>query len=456
MNFLKILLIKNKLELSIVCILVFFLSCLYLFEKHRYKLSDTALFGSDTWQYQSLGVNLCLGHGYKAGGIEKFDTYKFYATKELRDAPYYPLAPKANISSKENFTMYSYFVKGGEYFFFRTPGYPFFLAAVYRLFGIHPYVVEIIQIILLAFCASLMPIIGMYYWSRLGIYSGLFSSFIFIRYSPDPSEIMSEPLFILCLFILAIIIMLWENKPSNLRTFLLGIMSAVSLLVKGIATFLPLLLLMHINFASNKPGVKLKLSLIFMLGFFFCILPWSTYATKKSGRFIFLATQVESLLLDSNNEDTLKTTHDAAPGWRKWNRDDSKYLYNRLKNTNYSYIKKTFIYLSQNKKDIPLLLKHKLKRGFFVKWRIPLVITGMFLYYLTSIFTINSKFSIGEKIPIFPILYFLNIFLMTLIFFGLDRYTLPFIIFSILPATYILFKISKLIFFREKIYSNEA
>jgi hypothetical protein len=184
--------------------------------------------------------------------------------------------------------------------------------------------------------------------------------------------------------------------------------------------------------------------------------PWSIYATRKNGSFVILSTQAETLLLDSNNEDTLKTVHDGAPGWRKWGRDDPKYLYNRLKNTNYSYIEKTLIYLSQNKKDIPMLLKYKLKKGFLNKWRVPLLIAMMFLYYLTSIFTINSKFSIGEKIPIFPIEYFLNIFFITIIFFGLERYTLPFIVFSILPATHILFKVFKLIFFREKNYSNEA
>jgi hypothetical protein len=389
MKFFRALLIIKKFELAIICVLLFFISCLYLL--NRYEFSDTALLGSDTWQYQSLAVNLCFGHGYQAGGIEKLDTYKFYTTKETYTAPYYPLPSKNNAESKETYTMYSYFMKGGQYWFLRTPGYPFFLALVYKLFGIHPYIVKIIQAILLAICAALLPIIGRNYWSRLGIYSGMFSSFIFIRYFPDPSEILAEPLLIFCLFVLAILIMFWENRPTILRTFLLAVMTAVSLLVKPIVTFLPLFFLIHIIFFADKPGIKFKLSIVFVLVLFFCIVPWSIYATRKNGSFVILSTQAETLLLDSNNEDTLKTVHDGAPGWRKWGRDDPKYLYNRLKNTNYSYIEKTLIYLSQNKKDIPMLLKYKLKKGFLNKWRVPLLIAMMFLYYLTSIFTINSS-----------------------------------------------------------------
>ena len=33
--------------------------------------------GGDTWEYQSLAVNLIFVNGYKSGGIEKFSIYKF-------------------------------------------------------------------------------------------------------------------------------------------------------------------------------------------------------------------------------------------------------------------------------------------------------------------------------------------------------------------------------------------
>lgn len=432
---------KIKFMLLILCLLVFSLSFLSLFIVNRHRLSDTAVFAGDTWEYQSLAVNLSLGHDYQIGGIEDFATYKFYENEDLRNVTYYHLPN--NASSKKTDTLYSHFIEGGEYSFYRTPGYPFFLAIVYKLFGIHPRIVKIIQIILLAISASLMPIIGMYYWSRLGVLSGLISSFIFIRYySTGPANILTETLLGFCLFVLVVLLMFWRMKPSSpIRTFLLGIMSAISILVKGSTAFVPMFLLLYIIFKFSKI-TKLKLSFIFILGFFLCMLPWSVYATKKNGSFLLLSTQANILLLDCNNEDNL-SIGDWAPAWRKWNAGDPKYLYNSLGNSGYSPLKKILMFMSQNKKDVPILLKNKLYQCFCDRRIYPIII-GMFLYYLINVLSIKFKVNINEKIPIFPLIYFFNIFFIVLIFCVRFRFILPFMPFFILPAVYFPFKVLKL------------
>ncbi len=434
--------LSSKIGLAVVCTFIFFFSLIYLFRVNREKFTDTAEFSGDAWEYQSLAVNLYLGHGYQLGGIEKFSTYKFQESEEFKRQLHY-------LSDELSIPRYDYYLRGGGYAFYRTPGYPFFLAIIYKLFGIHPLIVKIIQMILLAICASLMPVIGMYYWSRLGILSGLFSSFLFIKYfCPDPSAIMTEPLVTFSLFVLAIFIILWEIKPSTTRTFILGIMTGICLLVKGLNGFLPLLLLIYIAFVDYKKRLRFKLSLVFILGFLLCIVPWNIYASKKNNRFLLLSTQAETLLLDSNNEGNLKTGGWAAR-WRKETKPSPRYLYNRLKD-DYSPVKKLLIFLYQNKKGVPLLLTGKLYKGFAHK-EIILFVAGMFLYYLMAAFARRFKRlkpAPDERIPIFPLIFFLNILFITLVFYGDRRFTLPFIAFFILPTAY--FPLAMLKFFLKR------
>ena len=90
------------------------------------------------------------------------------------------------------------------------------------------------------------------------------------------------------------------------------------------------------------------------------------------------------------------------------------------------------------------MLKNKLLRGFLNTEVFPIV-TGMFLYYLAAIIAVKPKGTIEKKIPVFPLIYFLNILLITLIFYGSYRFILPFLPFFILPAAYLFLKIVKLL-----------
>src|SRR5262249_21388256 len=73
-------------------------------------MKDTAFFGGDTWEYQSMGVNFAKGHGIqKFGAMESFDTYKFQAVTPL--PPYYT----------------DFFLNAGQDDFDRPPAYPIFL-----------------------------------------------------------------------------------------------------------------------------------------------------------------------------------------------------------------------------------------------------------------------------------------------------------------------------------------
>ena len=61
-----------------VLFFVLLASIYYLFWGARTDMKDTAFFGSDTWEYQSMGVNFAKGHGIqKFGSLESFKTYNF-------------------------------------------------------------------------------------------------------------------------------------------------------------------------------------------------------------------------------------------------------------------------------------------------------------------------------------------------------------------------------------------
>ena len=64
----------------------------------------------------------------------------------------------------------------------------------------------------------------------------------------------------------------------------------------------------------------------------------------------------------------------------------------------------------------------------------------MILYYLT----IFLKKRPG-KIPLFPLLFCINLFFITLIFYGFYRLTLPFMVFFLMPAIHYPFYLSELL-----------
>ncbi|MBN1405588.1 MAG: hypothetical protein JW946_03630, partial [Candidatus Omnitrophica bacterium] len=138
----------KKPALLIICATIFFLSFIYIFWVHQHNLSDTVSFSiGDQWNYQALAVNLYMGHGYKDAAIEKPAKYKFDDISEDATYAIRHIYDKFLKNKKDNF-------------FAAAPGYPFFLALVYKICGINPLAAKIANIILLAICASWLPIIG--------------------------------------------------------------------------------------------------------------------------------------------------------------------------------------------------------------------------------------------------------------------------------------------------------
>lgn len=438
----------NKWHLVLYSCLVFCLSFSYYYKSN--DILDVTIFGGDIWEYQSLAVNLLLGHGYQEGGVEDFSVYKFGNTLHSTHYPHYPIGGKPQ-------PLDEYFESGGKYTFYRTPGYPLFLSFLYRVFGIHPRAAKIGNMILLALSASLLPILGWYYWNKTGIISGSISAFLFVQYySQNPVYLMSEPLIVFSLAVWTLFFMSWQRSQTIQKSIMLGIMSGVLLYIKGLMVFLPAIFLIYLFCRLGVSARSAKLGIVYVLGCILLILPWSLYGYSKLGRFILLSTQFQALAVDSNNEESL-TTGSWHPAWRKERAGDMYYLANRPEYQSYPAIVKVLRFWYENSNNLPRLFGNKLYLAFGRK-DVLLILSLMLLYY--SIVLRPNFFGSGtqsiqsvssftfDSVPVFPLLYLLNVCLITLLFYGyFDRFVMVFMHSFLLPAIYLPFHFIKAVLY---------
>lgn len=112
-----------------------------------------------------------------------------------------------------------------------------------------------------------------------------------------------------------------------------------------------------------------------------------------------------------------------------------KYSHNRLEGSGYPAIAKVLIFMRQNTSKLPKLFKNKIVAGFRGE-SVYVSVLGMLLYYFISIFR-------REKVPVFPMLFFLTLLLLILITFGYYRHVTVFMYFILVPASYLPFYLVK-------------
>ena len=251
-------------------------------------MNDTAVFGGDTWEYQSIAVNFAKGHGVqKFGGMESFETYKFESLAEL--PTYYN----------------DFFLLAGKIDYVRTPAYPFLLGVVYKLFGISPGIAKALQLLLLVTIAAALPLIGYNYWGKLGFFSGIPAGALYLAMNYKFAEnILTESLIAFSVFLILIAFIFYEKREDTLSACLLGISLGFALLVKGSLVFLPILTcgMILVSIIKKDDPVKWNSLFFIIVSTLLTVFPWSFYISSESGQFIFLSIQGSTQLLDGNNE----------------------------------------------------------------------------------------------------------------------------------------------------------
>ncbi len=207
--------------------------------------NTNVFFGGDTWEYQSIAVNFAAGEGFRFGALLPFEAYKF----DGADPDYYDSFMELGAA-------------GGEPSTFRTPGYPFILGLIYKLFGVSPRIAITIQIGWLVLIAALLPFLGRGLFGRGGFIAGLLAGLIFHRLAPGVGgRVLTEALIALVLFLILIAwVALNRNKqPPIAYAVLFGLVLAAAVLTKGSLIFLPVLFLGYIAFRFGKrDGIDLE------------------------------------------------------------------------------------------------------------------------------------------------------------------------------------------------------
>jgi hypothetical protein len=392
-------------------------------QNNKYNtFSDSALFGGDTWEYQSLAVNLLNGHGYQFGGIEPLEVYKFAYTSRFK----------------------TFFDTETGYSFFRTPGYPFFLKTIYQIHGVHPGIAKKYQFIMIIISVSLMPLICYYYFGYLGVISGTLSSFFFMKYLVSDirtGTLLTESLQVFSILVWMFALIFWEKKPTKNRIIVLGIVSGLLLLVKGSTIFIPfvflILLFRYYSFSHRK---KIANMIIYILSIIIVVGPWSIYASIKSDRLVLLSTQGDTMIADCNNKQAALTGD-----WSTifpTNEDNLKYLiFDRPNGSTKKNVLTALNFYKEDPSMIFVSIKNKIK--FATQYR-PTRMCLIFLLLYLLISFITSRFKSDYKfksIPTYAIIIFINIMFLTLVFYGNRRMLAPYMYFLLMPSIHFLFLI---------------
>jgi hypothetical protein len=475
------------------CLLLFLFNIFFYFKKA--KFDDTAFFGGDTWEYQSMAVNWAKGYGLKTGGIESYENYKF--------DNHYGNPQNAGIEGYKTWKTIG--DNGGIQNFFRTPGYPFFLGLIYKVFGVHPLIAKQIQLILLIIIGSFLPLIGFNYWGKIGFLSGLISNFNFLNnyYQTIPNEILTESLINFSMFTIVICYILFEKKKNQIIALFFGSTMGISLLIKGSNVFIPLLFFVYFLSQIIYRKMKLILLIFFTIGILSVIVPWSVFATIKSNKLIFFSTQGDDVLLDGNNEfsidgnwhtegystkgntyyhqpqiEKLPTILKLASFYKDYSEIIPKMMFNKLKVgfDSFIFLKISLLFIIYNflVKFVNFLKNQKTKntvttlttillfsilfqnifqptlaypfKTYFLKlFQAPVLIESIFIFYIFLFKKIQLEIPITFKIL------FANFLFITLAFFGLFRFTqVVDFVFVLLGVKYLL---STVIFIYSSIYN---
>jgi hypothetical protein len=329
---------RKWLTAGIITILFFFIF------KSEIKPNNTAFFGGDTWEYQSMAVNYYLGFGIqKFGGLATFDQYRF---------------------DRLDHTIIDRFNKGAGFDnVYRTPGYPFILGMLYKIVGPHPLLAKYFQLLLLCLIGGTLPLMSMALYNRRGFYIGLFGGVLLLhQYAVTANEILVESVFAFSIYLICWCwILLWKKK-SRMSAVCLGVFTGISLLIKGSIIFLPFLMALWFCFFyyKTKEARILKLGAIAFVFTFLAILPWSIYASNKANETVFLSTQTKYILMDGNNE--LSIDGDWHPQWRDGNNEE--FLYGKKDFENKGALYSVFLFYLKRPDLIVSNYIGKLNRAF--------------------------------------------------------------------------------------------
>lgn len=250
------------------------------------RFSNGAKFIRNDDQYHSAGVNFAKGYGIsRIGAIEPFSNYKF--------TEYGP-------NLELNYKLFTRFA--GAHQFQNPPGYGLFLGIIYFFVGINPLIAKYIQLLLLIIVASLLPMLGYNYWKTKGYVAGLIASAVFLeKYYMYAANLNPQCLLIFMMFFVFYAFDNYVKRKSMLSVILLGLIVALTILVKALIIILPFLIVAWLSYRYYKARERRLVLhlLVFFAAFVLPFVPWSIYATRNARQSVITSELLNEKLINT-------------------------------------------------------------------------------------------------------------------------------------------------------------
>ncbi|MFC2142071.1 ArnT family glycosyltransferase [Acidobacteriota bacterium] len=158
----------------------------------------------------------------------------------------------------------------------RTPGYPFFIATIYAIFGVKPAAVIIFQAILNSLSTMLVYLVGKLIFDPKVALAGAFI------YAVNPlqllysSQLMTEMLFTFILLIAMYFFLIFIKNEKTINMIVAAFFFALSTMCRPIGLFLPVIIAFIIPILLKKT-LKLKIlySGVFLFLYLLFLMPWA-------------------------------------------------------------------------------------------------------------------------------------------------------------------------------------
>lgn len=313
---------------------------------------------------------------------------------------------------------------------FRPPLLPFFIAILYKLFGINYFVVRVALSIFSSFtCLIVYKITKELFDKQVALIAAFISAIYWMMFYWC-GFLLTETL---CTFFLMLAVLYLVKSSTNplLRHLILGgislgLAALTRAFVFPIFLFLPLWA--FVSFRNNLKLV-LKSCTIITLTIFLTIVPWTIRNYLVTSKFIPITSQSGQVFLGANNPDVLKHYNGG------WIHPTKSSLFNEAE------IKDYFEHLTTEeannlcwKKGISFVLKNPLFTAKLVFYKFKLfwhlnrdISLPSLQYFFVFIFATYGSIISFIKIKTVSILYLLPIFftIMSMIFWGDDRIRSP-------------------------------
>lgn len=276
---------KQRIQLILMCAIGGLLLA-FLLGRHEWKHAELA---PDSTQYHFLAVNILSGKGYYEGPISSIENYDTETIKR--------------------FARLAYLIKEGEKPSMGiTPGYPLFLAFIYKIHGVFPDTIVRYQIALTALTGALMILIGWLIWGFWGAWAGVAAVFLLGMNREASYQVPALLTETLGTFLLtaSLTCAAWAKRGSWKREVLTGFVLSLAILTRHAFLFTGFLYGLFLLVPLSRKSMK-KAS-AYALPCLVLIVGWNIFASVQSGHFVFGHAAKQQITMGLHGETGAKLT----------------------------------------------------------------------------------------------------------------------------------------------------